>query len=94
MTAIKIIGPGRAGVGLGRAFLRAGFEVSLFGRHAQKVPAPLVLTWGDAPDGLGDVSVIVIAVPDDSIAAVARALACAGSIKHNHFIIFFKTHHV
>src|SRR5437879_2626127 len=50
-SAVGIIGPGRAGLGLGLALARAGYVVRLYGRRKQAIPDPLELTVGaaDAP---------------------------------------------
>ena len=75
---VGVVGPGRAGTGLALAWARAGHDVRLHGRHAKPVPEPLSLTVGAAdapPPWLDSASVVVLAVPDDAIAPLARALA-------------------
>ena len=73
MTAVGIVGPGRAGLGLGLALARAGHAVRVHGRHAKRVPAPLTLTTGIAPPWVAEVEVVVLAVRDDDIADAAWA---------------------
>ncbi|HTO74145.1 MAG TPA: DUF2520 domain-containing protein [Gemmatimonadales bacterium] len=73
---IGVVGPGRAGTGLGLALARSGHTVQLHGRHSKRVPAPLTLTTGadTVPPWLGDVDVVVLAVPDDAIRPLAATL--------------------
>jgi predicted short-subunit dehydrogenase-like oxidoreductase (DUF2520 family) len=80
---VGIIGPGRAGVGLGLALAHAGYAVHLHGRHKKKMPAPLLLTVGDAdapPAWIGQVGVVVLAVRDDAVRPLAEALARARAV--------------
>lgn len=88
--AVGVIGPGRAGVGLALAWTRAGYRVHLHGRRAKTVPAPLTLTVdaSDAPPPwLSDVAVVVLAVPDDTIPPLARALARGAAIGPAHVVL-------
>ena len=73
---VGIVGPGRAGTGLGLALARSGTHtVRLHGLRPKRVPAPLTLTTGDGPPPwLGDVDVLVLAVPDDTIRPLAQGL--------------------
>jgi predicted short-subunit dehydrogenase-like oxidoreductase (DUF2520 family) len=60
---IRIIGPGRAGTSLAAALSARGWDVvSFLGRH------------DDVRDAARDVDVLVIATPDDAVAAVAAAV--------------------
>ena len=89
-TQVGIIGPGRAGLGLGLALARAGHQVSVHGRAKQAVPAPLTLTTGDgdsAPPWIGDVDVVILAVPDDAIRPVAESLKSHRAIKEKHVVL-------
>lgn len=74
---IGVVGPGRAGVGLGLALARsaAGHSVRLHGLRPKKVPAPLTLTVGDTvPAWIGEMDVVILAVPDDIIRSLAKTL--------------------
>jgi len=91
-SAIGIIGPGRAGVGLALALLRAGYAVRLHGRRKRDVPKPLQLTVGprDAPPPpawLAQAGVVILAVRDDAIRPLAEALAGGGAIGREHVVL-------
>ena len=87
MTTVGIVGPGRAGVGLGLALARAGYAVRLHGRHAGEVPPPLELSWGGPPPWAGEVDVVVLAVPDDALEDVAATLAGTGQLGEDHTVL-------
>lgn len=87
MTAVGLVGPGRAGLGLGLALARAGHAVRLHGRRGKTVPPPLVLSWGGAPPWLADVEVVVLAVPDGAVAAAAGELAQAPGLAARHVVL-------
>ena len=87
---VGVIGPGRAGTGLALAWVRAGHDVRLHGRHAKSVPAPLTLTVGPAdgpPPWIGGVAVVVLAVPDDAIPPLAAALAAHQAVQTDHVVL-------
>lgn len=87
MTAIGIVGPGRAGVGFGLALSRAGHQVVLHGRRPKHLPIPLELTWGEAPPWLPSVDVVLLAVPDDTVRDVAAAVAETGAVTAQHTVL-------
>ena len=85
---VAVIGAGRMGQGIALALSRSGAEVSLLGRTAKSVPAPLsvhVEGWGKA---CGAADVILIATPDAAIPVVAeqllgeRCIAARSSVLH------------
>ena len=81
---VGIIGPGRAGVGLALALLRAGYDVLLHGRRKKPVPKPLKLTVGaetEPPAWIAQAGVVILAVRDDAIRPLAEALARAGALR-------------
>ena len=87
---VGLIGPGRAGVGLALALAQAGYDVRLHGRRKKKVPAPLTLTVGDGdapPAWISEVGVLILAVRDDGIRALAEALAAARVITPDHVVL-------
>ncbi len=87
---VGVIGPGRAGTGLALAWVRAGHDVRLHGRHAKPVPAPLTLTVGRAdapPPWIGAVAVVVLAVPDDAIPPLAATLAAHHAVQTDHVVL-------
>ncbi len=87
MTQIGFVGPGRAGLGLGLALARSGYDVRLHGRRHREVPTPLELTVGGVPPWLDSVEVIILAVPDDALATVASQLSESGSMKGTHTVL-------
>jgi predicted short-subunit dehydrogenase-like oxidoreductase (DUF2520 family) len=87
---VGVIGPGRAGVGLALALARAGYDVRLAGRRKQRVPPPLKLTvtTDDAtPAWVSQVGVVVLAVRDDGIQALAEQLARSGAVTAAHVVL-------
>lgn len=87
---IGVIGPGRAGVGIALALSRAGHQVRLHGRHDKRLPSPLTLTTGPdgaAPPWLADVAVVILAVPDDAIRALAEHYGKARAIRPEHVVL-------
>jgi predicted short-subunit dehydrogenase-like oxidoreductase (DUF2520 family) len=87
LTAIGIVGPGRAGLGLALALTQAGHVVRLHGRRGKDVPPPLSLSWGGVPPWLSEVSVVVLAVRDDAIAGTAEQLARGGAVTAAHVVL-------
>jgi predicted short-subunit dehydrogenase-like oxidoreductase (DUF2520 family) len=86
-SRIGIIGAGRAGLGLGLALARAGHHVAIHGRKPKPVPPPLILTTGDPPPWAADVDIVILAVRDDAIRAVAAALKTHRAITENHVVL-------
>src|SRR2546429_5200776 len=91
-SAVGIIGPGRAGFGLGLALARAGYVVRLYGRRKQVIPDPLELTVGAAdaappPAWLAQAGVVILAVRDDAIRPLAEALARGGAVRSEHVVL-------
>ncbi len=87
---VGIIGPGRAGVGLGLALARAGYVVRLHGRHNTSVPAPLTLSVGpgdEPPPWVAEPPVVILAVRDDAIRPLADMLARAGVIRATQVVL-------
>lgn len=87
MAAVGVIGAGRAGLSLGLALARAGHVVRVHGRRAKSVPPPLTLTTGGLPAWLGEMDVLLLAVPDDAIAEVASALAAARRVRAGQVVL-------
>src|SRR5256885_847910 len=91
-SAVGIIGPGRAGLGLGLALARAGYVARLSGRRKQAIPDPLELTVGAAdapppPAWLAQAGVVILAVRDDAIRPLAEALARGGGVRPEHVVL-------
>jgi predicted short-subunit dehydrogenase-like oxidoreductase (DUF2520 family) len=87
VSAIGVVGPGRAGQGLAVALARAGHEVRVHGRRGIPIPPPLVLTWGGPPPWLGEVDVVLLAVRDGAITTAARDLAAGGQVNAGHTVL-------
>lgn len=87
MRVIGIVGPGRAGVGLGLALSRSGHTVLLHGKRPKELPQPLELTWGDVPPWLDRVEVVLLAVPDDALPPTIDRLARSGGIGPQHTVL-------
>lgn len=87
---VGIIGPGRAGLGLGLALTQAGYTVQLYGRRKKRVPAPLTLTVGDgdtSPAWVARAGVVILAVRDDAIRPLAESLGRARAIGERHVVL-------
>jgi len=87
---VGIIGPGRAGIGLGLALARAGYTVRLHGRHKKAVPQPLTLTVGPddrPPAWIGETGVVILAVRDDALRGLALMLHHSQTIKGSHVVL-------
>lgn len=87
MTAVGIIGPGRAGVGFGLALSRAGHAVFIHGEHEKVLPVPLELSWGGTPPWLAAVDIVLLAVPDDALEQVATDLAATGKLHEGQTVL-------
>ncbi len=87
MSAVGIVGPGRAGLGIGLALAQAGHEVRLHGRRGKPVPPPLELSWGGPPPWLRDVGIVLLAVPDPAIGLAAEALAASDGVTPRHVVL-------
>lgn len=88
--SIGIIGPGRAGIGLGLALVRAGCAVLLYGRRKKDVPQPLSLTVGPAdepPAWLDQAGAVILAVRDDAIRPLAESLARSKRVRPEHVVL-------
>jgi len=75
---VGIVGPGRAGLGLALALRRAGVTVlGVHGRRRKRVPRGVKLSIGGLPPWLAAADVVLLAVRDDTLRDLARALAAA-----------------
>jgi predicted short-subunit dehydrogenase-like oxidoreductase (DUF2520 family) len=75
---------------LALAWARAGHDVRLHGRRAKPVPVPLTLTVGapeSPPPWIREVAVVILAVPDDAIAPLARILAATAAIHSDQVVL-------
>src|SRR4029077_1175513 len=88
--SVGIIGPGRAGVGLGLALAEGGYAVQLHGRSKKAVPRPLTLSVGpgdEAPPWIARPAVVILAVRDDAIRPLAGTLADAGAVGSHQVVL-------
>lgn len=77
--SIGIIGPGRAGLGLALALRGAGLAVAgVHGRRRKSVPRGVRLSVGGMPPWLGEAGVVLLAVRDDALPGLVRALVRSG----------------
>ena len=74
---VAVIGAGRMGQGLVRALHAAGWRVTLYARRPDRVPAGPVAATGDLAVALAGAALVLVAVPDDAIPEVARAIGSA-----------------
>lgn len=75
--AVAVVGAGRMGWALARAFHDAGWRTRVFARDPGKVPASPFEVTGDIATGVAGAAVILLAVPDDAIGSVATTLRAA-----------------
>lgn len=89
MTArrVAVVGPGRVGLSLARALVARGDTVAVLGRQAQALPEPLAPASPHWESILGASDLIVIAVPDDAIGAVALRLARSNAMGDRHAVL-------
>jgi predicted short-subunit dehydrogenase-like oxidoreductase (DUF2520 family) len=84
---VAVIGGGRVGLSLARALVRSGRTVAVLGRTARALPAPLepvTVVWEPA---IASADLVLIAVPDDAIDEVARAIARGGAVGASHVVL-------
>jgi len=84
---VTIIGAGRMGQGLGLALKRRGYKVVLLNRAPREVIPPLVLHQGSRAEATADAELVLIATPDDAIAAVAAELAAERAISRDQVVL-------
>jgi predicted short-subunit dehydrogenase-like oxidoreductase (DUF2520 family) len=87
VTAVGIVGTGRAGLGLALALTDAGHTVRLHGRRGKHVPPPLSLSWGGPPPWVDDVDVVLLAVRDGAVADAAADLEASGGVQSRHVVL-------
>jgi predicted short-subunit dehydrogenase-like oxidoreductase (DUF2520 family) len=84
---VTIIGAGRMGQGLGLALKRRGYKVVLFNRGPREVVPPLVLHQGSRSEATAGAELVLLATPDDAIAAVAGELAAERAISRDQVVL-------
>jgi predicted short-subunit dehydrogenase-like oxidoreductase (DUF2520 family) len=89
---VLIIGAGRMGRGVGLALARQGVDVRLYSRTRREVVAPVGTVPADGETmaaAAATSDLILLAVPDDAIVALAAELAEGGSLTSRHAILHF-----
>jgi len=87
LPAVAIIGPGRVGLTLARALVLSGSAVSVCGRTMRPLPPPLPPLHLDWSAAITAAAVVIIAVPDDAVLAVASRLQSEGMIRADHVVL-------
>jgi predicted short-subunit dehydrogenase-like oxidoreductase (DUF2520 family) len=75
------------GQGLGLALKRRGYKVVLLNRGPRDVVPPLVLHQGSRSEGTAGAELVLLATPDDAIAAVAAELAAERAISRDQVVL-------
>lgn len=75
VTRVAIVGPGRVGRTLARAFESGGIEVAA------------LVGWTDDPEALGSAQAVLLTVPDDAIGDTFSRLARQGHIGAQHVVL-------
>ena len=75
------------GQGLALALRQSGHPVFLISKTVHPVVEPLSLHQGGTADAMRGASVVLLAVPDAAIAAVAEQLAREGAIESRHAVL-------
>lgn len=84
---VVIVGPGRMGQGLGVTLKRRGYGVILLARTPRDLPAPLMLHAGPWADVTRAAELLLVAVPDDAITAVAAELAARDAVGREQVVL-------
>ncbi|HEX3928738.1 MAG TPA: Rossmann-like and DUF2520 domain-containing protein [Gemmatimonadales bacterium] len=84
---VAIVGAGRVGRTLARALVRLDRPVTVLTRIAQPLPSLDTATVTDWAPALAAADLVVIAVSDDAIADVAKALVRTGAIGARHVVL-------
>lgn len=87
LPAVAIIGPGRVGLTLARALVLSGTPVRVCGRSPRSLPNALPSLELDWSRAVGAAAVVIIAVHDDAVTAVAARLASDGVIGAGHVVL-------
>ena len=72
---------------MGLALARAGFRVFMHGRTPRPLPPELSASFGELPEWLPGIKIVLVAVPDAAIPPLATGLAQSGWIKSQHTVL-------
>jgi predicted short-subunit dehydrogenase-like oxidoreductase (DUF2520 family) len=78
--AVAVVGAGRMGQGLALALLRGGCRVALYARTPREVVAGPEPCFGDPAAATAGRDAVILAVPDDAVAATAAELRERGAV--------------
>ena len=84
---VAVVGAGRVGLSLARALVHSGCAVTVLGRRPRALavlPGSVIVEWDSA---IGAADLVMVAVPDDALAAVARTLAHGAVINARHVLL-------
>lgn len=84
---VAIVGPGRMGQGLALALRARDHRVELVGRTARAVAPGLRVHTGSWAEATGMAATIIVAVPDDAIAAAAERLAAERAVAAHQVVL-------
>jgi predicted short-subunit dehydrogenase-like oxidoreductase (DUF2520 family) len=85
LPSVTILGAGRMGQGLALAL--RGRDVSLVSRWGHPVAAPLRLHTGTRVEAVAKAPVLILAVPDDAVTALASDLGAEGAVGAHHTVL-------
>jgi predicted short-subunit dehydrogenase-like oxidoreductase (DUF2520 family) len=86
-AGVAVIGGGRVGLSLARALAASGTAVTVLGRRDRDLPPPLGAVARDWRSALDAAGIVLLAVPDDAIPAVASAVADTAAITARHVVL-------
>jgi predicted short-subunit dehydrogenase-like oxidoreductase (DUF2520 family) len=84
---VAIVGAGRVGLSLARALIRSSIAVRVLGRSARSLPDPLPSVEAEWAAAIAASDLVLVAVPDDAIGAVAAKLAATAAITVQHTVL-------
>ena len=84
---VAVLGAGRMGQGLALALLRGGCHVRLYARTEREVVQGPEVVFGDLGRATAGVDAIILAVPDDSVTAMAQELKDSGAVSSTQVVV-------
>lgn len=87
LARVTVVGAGRVGLSLARALARAGKSVLVVSRRVHELPEPLAAATTDLDAAISLADLVLIAVPDDTLATVATTMARSPSLSGRHLVL-------
>lgn len=87
LPSVAILGAGRMGQGLALALGRRGHPVALVARSTHPVLPSLRLHSGSRAEAIRATSIVLLAVPDRAIEALATELSAEGAVTAKHAVL-------